>query len=164
MDIKLITMNTEVPIVQLPKTDRKSQQLWVPVVSIDFILNGIEYHIKPGFVTNLGSVPKIFRNLVDKADETTLAYIIHDYLYSKDAEGVTRKDADKTLYKVALMCKQTKFEAGLAWIGVRIGGWLKFKKNSASYTEVPKELINKICVDNNYKPTVKDLQQVNQPK
>lgn len=147
----------EVPIVQLRKRDKSDPQLWINLTSIPFKVNGIDYSIRPGFITNLGSVPKLLRHIVDPADESTLAFIIHDYLYSITVSEVTRKDADLVLRNVAIACHQSKFEAYAAWIGVRVGGWANFNKFKVRHINVPESLLLRICEDNNYFPTLNQL-------
>lgn len=156
MDIKLFVTPDMAPIVQLPPDKSRfgdEDPRWMTLTYIEFEINGVRHSIRPGFITNLGSVPKFVRHIVDPVDETTLAYVIHDYLYSKDPDiNISQKDADKALYKIALMCEQDRLEAGAAWAGVRLGGWTSYKKSKPHYKKVSKDLLRKICEDNNFTP------------
>lgn len=161
MNIKLYIRPTEVPIVQLPKEDKLfADPWWITLVRIDFNLNGVDYSIRPGFITNLGSVPKRLRHIVDPDDESLLAFIIHDYLYSKNVAGIAREDADKAMREIAIMCGQDKVEAYVTWIGVRLGGWTQFNKNEASFKRVSNNLIARICADNDYIPTKAEIENL----
>jgi hypothetical protein len=147
-----------VPIVQL-KPDKSSltdrDPLWITLVVIEFELNGVRHSIQPGFVTNLGTVPKLVRNMVDVSDESMIGFVIHDFLYAKNnRQFVSRKDADEALYQISLMCEQDRLEAGITWIGVRLGSWIKFAKHPAKFIPISKELLQKICDDNKFIPNL----------
>lgn len=161
MNIELYTKVHEVPIVQLPKGDKKfSDPWWQTLIRIDFNLNGMDHSIRPGFITNLGSVPKRLRHIVDTNDETLLAFVIHDYIYSKTVSGISRKDADRAMLEIAIMSGQDKIEAYIAWIGVRIGGWLAFKRGNASFKVIDRKLIAKICTDNDFFLSREEIEQL----
>jgi len=167
MDINLNTKPEEVPIVQLRPDKSKlidKDPWWTNLTTIHFEINGVKHSIRPGFVTNLGSVPKLVRHIVDPSDESMLAFIIHDYLYSKSVTGISRKDADKALYKIALICEQDRLEAGLTWLGVRVGGWIPFKKFNSKYIAIKPELLQKVCEDNMFIPNVNNYPGIDKVK
>lgn len=159
MKIELITKPEEVPIVQLRNPDG-NDQLWMNIATIEFILDGVKQSIKPGFVTNLGSVPKLVRHIVDPADESMVAFIIHDYFYGIGSTKYSRKKVDAIMKEVARACGQDRLESWLAWAGVRLGGRSKFKKNKLTFLDIPSTLLEKICKDNSYLPSLEDYPEL----
>ena len=83
-----------------------------------------------GFLTDLASIPKAFRNIFDPAGPWMGPAVIHDYLYTKTADRffpVTRKQADD-IFKEAMFNIGIGFERNIIWAAVRIGGWKSWKK------------------------------------
>ena len=91
------------------------------------------------FITNLGTIPRLM--LFFFSPTKFLAYILHDYLYSK--EGViiyhrpkeddyhvpyTRKDADKIMREAIKVEGGLLLERNLIYWWVRIWGFLRYKK------------------------------------
>lgn len=86
--------------------------------------------VPTGFLTDLASIPKAFRNIFDPAGPWMPAAIIHDYLYTKSADRlfpVTRKQADD-IFKEAMWNLGIGLERNIIWAAVRIGGWTSWKK------------------------------------
>lgn len=91
-------------------------------------LNSLKYQsdigglieVAKGFITDLGSVPRIpiiYDLLGDIAIEP---YILHDWLYSKGL--VTRLMADQVLREALLLVGIPKWKATAIYLAVRIGG------------------------------------------
>ncbi len=153
IDIQTRYSDTAVRPFINPHTKMYDGHLWQTLVRLTIHVDGVIISIAPGFVSNLGSVPKLGRCLVDTNDETLWGYLFHDYCYAKNGHPCTRAFADKLLLMMALHCGQDKPEAYLAYLGVRIGGSKKFKQKKAHFLPIDHELIDKICDDNNYYPT-----------
>ena len=85
--------------------------------------------VPAGFVTDLGSVPRIFRPLLSVAS-APIPCIVHDYLYSGNVRGVSRQKADAAM--LALMkyynTPRWGWQRRIAWLGVRAGGWMAYRK------------------------------------
>lgn len=84
-------------------------------------LDGTVYRIPKRFITDLASIPRLFRSIYDIDDESRLPATLHDWLYCSHA--VTRAQAD-ALFLEALT------RAGVGWVkrnamysAVRAGGW-----------------------------------------
>lgn len=77
--------------------------------------------VPAGYITDLASVPKLFRWLVGASATRTKAAIVHDVLY-----GPARFDrvvADALFRAIMLEEGVPRFTAHLMWLAVRLGGW-----------------------------------------
>lgn len=91
---------------------------------------GIDYlaKIPAGFITDMGSVPKVARSVVSNTGAIDVIYLLHDAMYGKDWETIcpsgknfTRKDADTILY-LGLICRGlSETKAALVYDAVRVG-------------------------------------------
>ena len=73
------------------------------------------------FITDLGSIPRIFWNIIPPNGKPTYAYVIHDYLYA--TQKTTRKQADDCLFRMMDSLGASTIENWTVWSAVRIGGW-----------------------------------------
>ena len=90
-------------------------------VHIDGVLHTIR--IPAGFVMDLGSVPSKLRGVVDDNDQSTLGFILHDYLFKADCPyQFPRSVTDKILKRVIQSSGQHWYRAGKTWLGVFLGG------------------------------------------
>ncbi len=109
------------PAGTLPLNNRDGRRLFETDGNLHYdsdIAGAIE--IASGFITDLGSVPRIpivYDLLGDIAIEP---YVIHDYLYSKGL--LTRLMADQVLREALLLVGISRWKAELIYAGVRIGG------------------------------------------
>ena len=81
-----------------------------------------------GFITDFISVPL---GIFIKPDENGMlgAGIIHDYLYSRQSSyPYTRKDADIIFYTIGMIKTSHVWKVRLAYVAVRLFGWLFYKK------------------------------------
>ena len=141
MKVELITKPKDIALLHCdnPKTNKFDGQWYMTLVEIRVSIDGTILTIPPGFVTDLGSVPKIVRNIVDAKDQSTLAFVIHDFIGKKGTLAVGRKTSDRILCSVARRSDQSKLEAVAAYWGTRIGGWMinYFKKTWPRYQSIP---------------------------
>jgi hypothetical protein len=72
------------------------------------------------FITDLASVPKIMRGLLNVNGPSRRAGVLHDWLYC--LQPCTRAEADAVL-KAALRAEGMGWAANLYYAGVRVGGW-----------------------------------------
>ena len=78
--------------------------------------------VPAGFVTNLASVPRLpFAYLLfgGVADE---AAVVHDWLYTNNVKGVTRKQADEVFAEASKALGVSGWQRGSMWLGVRLFG------------------------------------------
>jgi len=87
--------------------------------------------VKAGFITDFASVPGyvLLPGIVPKVGRIRKAAVIHDWIYRGQEGGrFTRQQADQILYDAAVDCGMPHWRATVAWIGVRVGGWIPWSK------------------------------------
>ncbi len=142
LDIELITPRRDVVMAPHPDPRNQSEGMWwITLVVIRIRINGVEMEIPAGYVTDLGTVPKFTRMFVDRADESLLGFIIHDFLYNRVIHILSRKDSDRALRTIVRLCGQDMVETYLTYMFVRMLGWLFFDKHTTCYRKVPHHLI-----------------------
>jgi hypothetical protein len=119
--------------------------LWIAAepITIRIELRGssgvLEMKAKRGWVTDLGSVPRRLKSVVDDGseDETCLAaYLFHDAAYGINFPH--RERADKILLETLKASRLMGWlESSLAWAAVRLAGAAPWSK---SETEIAEEL------------------------
>ncbi len=98
---------------------------------------GSEIVVPVGFVTDFGSVPRIFWNLIDPYGKPAKAYIVHDFLYrvghpKPPKNRFTRAQSDAILRDAMRVLGVSALERYVVWLGVRLGGWRSFKVTELS--------------------------------
>ncbi len=105
----------------MPLYTREGRRLFDTVGRLSYLSDiGGRIDIEGGFVTDLGSVPRIpivYDLLGDIAVEP---YVLHDYFYSKGL--LTRQLADQILREALLVVGIPRWKAEMIYWGVRIGG------------------------------------------
>lgn len=94
--------------------------------------------VPKGFLTDFGSVPKIFQSFISPVGKATKAYVIHDYmlkcLYDHANEINAKVDpearalCDSFFYNALLKLKVNKTQAKLIYYCVRIHSYLSYNK------------------------------------
>lgn len=106
--------------------DEDEWQLLKSVVYFDR-KSGTHIEVKKGTITDLASIPKIFRFIVQKSDHRTWApSYIHDWMYLKrgkvSGKQFSRKECDRIFYE-ALKCNGvSSWKSWVMYLAVRIGG------------------------------------------
>lgn len=83
-----------------------------------------EYTVPAGFTTDLASIPRTVRPLVDRNGSSRAASVLHDWLYA--TRPVSRKEAD-ALFLEALEASGVGWVRYAMYCGVRAGGWVFWK-------------------------------------
>lgn len=81
----------------------------------------LEATLPVGFVSDLASIPKLFRNILDVDGDSRLPALLHDSLYC--CQQTTRVFADEQLKEALIAYGESSFGATVYWSGVRAGGW-----------------------------------------
>lgn len=90
---------------------------------------GHEQIIVPrGFITDLASIPKLLRNLLDVNDSHRRAAVLHDFLYC--LQGFTRKQCDDMFLEAMTVIGVSAGKRHLMYLAVRAGGWLIWNKRA----------------------------------
>lgn len=83
------------------------------------------------FVTDMGSIPRIFWNVLPPIGPASLGFVVHDYLYA--TQTCSRAAADGVLFR-AMKATKTHWAAyWLIYLGVRIGGWYAWWQDAKKY-------------------------------
>lgn len=135
-----------------PKTKKYDGDWWQLLVELSYLVDGEIWTIPVGYVTNFGSVPKVFRAFVDINDESTLAFIFHDFGFGKDGFVISLDDCNSALRQISEQHGQDWVERTLAYNAVKAFGWISFKSELNNFANVDLSLIDKLCHDNNYYP------------
>lgn len=76
-----------------------------------------------GYLSDLASVPRLARRLVDAQSPTTRRpSVVHDYIYTDLTHRFTKREADRVFYDALLEEGTAKPLAWLMWQAVRMGG------------------------------------------
>jgi len=81
---------------------------------------GQTFVVPAGYVTDYASVPRAPLVYWLCGDTSTLASVVHDWLYT--THPVTRAVADAVLKEASLLTGVPKWRANLMYLGVRVGG------------------------------------------
>lgn len=85
-----------------------------------------------GMITDLGSIPRIFWNIVPPNGKPTDAYVIHDYLYA--TQRFTRAESDACLLRMMTSLGVSWIERWTIYTAVRMGGWIAWNNDTKSKT------------------------------
>lgn len=76
-----------------------------------------------GYLSDLASVPRLARRLVDSNNPTTRRpAVLHDYLYTDLTQRFTKRQADRIFYDALRKEGTARPLSLLMWLAVRIGG------------------------------------------
>lgn len=103
-------------------------------------------HVYTGAKTNGDSIPPIIRKLFNsKFDQSCLpACLVHDNLYA--AQILSRKNADEIYYKLLVWNGYSPIKAKLKYIGLRLGGWVRWNTLSRANREAACKYISAVIV------------------
>ena len=82
--------------------------------------------VPEGFITDFASVPRIPIVFDLVGDYGQAAASVHDYLYTYGT--LSRKDIDSIFHRALLDTGLDKFRSYVMFLGVRLFGWMFFKK------------------------------------
>jgi hypothetical protein len=86
-------------------------------------LDGRAILMPAGALTDLGSIPRFARPVVDAQRPTTRRpSAIHDYIYTHLTHRFTKQEADRIFYEALLEEDTGKSLAWMMWQAVRVGG------------------------------------------
>lgn len=78
--------------------------------------------VPAGFVTDLASIPRPFRGVLNQNGNSRRPAVLHDWLYS--TQTLSRAAADG-IFRTALIAEgMGRIGATVYWAGVRAGGWV----------------------------------------
>lgn len=84
--------------------------------------------VPEGFVTDLGTVPRLPFAYMLFGGASNEAAVVHDFLYSGQAGKVTRAQADDVFFEAMKAEGVAGWRRGPMWFGVRMVGWWFYEK------------------------------------
>lgn len=95
-------------------------------------LSGKLIDIPKGFITDLASIPKMFRNIFNTYGKNyTRAAVIHDYLYAQGYKmGINRKQADEIFLEIMKERGVSIFKRQAMYRAVRLFGASHYRKGA----------------------------------
>lgn len=92
----------------------------IPNVAINLLGKSATFTIPKGFLTDFGSIPRIFKPLFNPIGKEVPAYVLHDYLCSLSNKGKIQRLTADNVFKIALaQCETSKYRAFMIYWGVR---------------------------------------------
>jgi hypothetical protein len=123
-------------------TPHNSDDLWTLDETFEIEIPGVGLmRIMKGFVCDFGSIPKCAWFLVGHPLTIIcmVAYLIHDALYS--SKLLTRKQADKILFKLLRMYGAGIVRSSAIYSAVRLGGRLAWTHRKASSAKAARRYV-----------------------
>lgn len=96
-----------------------------PFDVLDDVLGKIEVPLN--FISDLGSIPRIFWNVIPPDGPATAGYLIHDYLYATQLH--TQYDADNCLLRLLKFLGIGWFARYTIYWNLRAFGWLAWNSD-----------------------------------
>jgi hypothetical protein len=90
--------------------------------------------VPKGSISDLSSFPWFVR-VVTPVTTLSKAPWLHDHLYRTQPKGVCRKQADRLYQQGAIAEGMSKAAAYTLYAGLRVGGWLTWRKHRRSRSE-----------------------------
>lgn len=99
---------------------------WVVLAALEWQSASMHVIVPKGFITDLASVPRGVRSLLDHGTGPSKAAVLHDWLYcaaqDANAQSVTRSQADNLFREALAACGVGLIARNLYWAGVRTFG------------------------------------------
>jgi hypothetical protein len=103
--------------------------------------DGLSWRVPEGFVTDLASIPALFRSFFNSAGQSRAPAILHDFLYL--LQPVSRKEADR-LFLEAMKAEDVSFASRVSmWAAVRVGGWLAWRTHAEAMRKDPESWLSR---------------------
>jgi len=87
--------------------------------------------VESRFVSDLASVPRLFRGVFPRFGPWNAAAVVHDWLYREGKigdEAITRVEADKIFLAMMRDNPEVGWRAWPMYAGVRLGGWIAWRR------------------------------------
>lgn len=109
---------------------------WVVLLGLLYLArNGARYMVPRGFITDLASIPRALRWLIDPDGPSRQAAVLHDFLYC--IHYLPRAEADALFLEALESCGVGRATRWAMYLGVRAGGWVYWdqRKEGASQAD-----------------------------
>jgi hypothetical protein len=93
------------------------------------------FRVPTGFVCDGASVPRLLWWLYPPDGLWRAAALVHDWLYATKGKrpftfALSRAECDGIFREVMLRCQVRARQAQVMWMGVRLGGWVPWRRSS----------------------------------
>jgi len=92
--------------------------------------------VPAGFQTDLASIPRSLWTILPPVGKYDAAAVVHDFLYQQPPAGCSRDDADAVLDEAMIVCGVPTWQRRLIYVGVRVGGWVVWRRYRAARAAV----------------------------
>ena len=99
-------------------------QLYAPLAYVHSLF---EIVVPVGFDTDFASVPRLLWPLLPPQGRHSKAAVVHDWLYRHRV--ASRGISDRIFYDAMIDSGVKRWRAYLMWLGLRVGGWVAWKRN-----------------------------------
>ena len=108
------------PFLTKLKVEEAPHAEWVLLEDLVYEGNTQEFVVPAGFITDLASIPSIFRPLFSVHGKHSKAAVVHDFHYI--TQTISKQDADGLFRRMMKELGVGQTRRLLMWIAVRIGG------------------------------------------
>ena len=119
------SFTSELKVKPLPDGRR-----WELLEEFDYYLGSLEsgmyIRVPKGFITDFASIPRLFWTILPPWGKYGKAAVLHDYLYH--SQKFIRELCDAIFLEAMVVLGVKKWKRFLLYFGVRIGGWLPYKR------------------------------------
>lgn len=98
---------------------------WILIAPLKWARSGVKLTVPAGFITDLASLPRLVRPVLDRNGLSRRPAVLHDWLYC--SKQGSRADADRLFRKALKAEGMGRLARWSMYIGVRAGGWIYWK-------------------------------------
>ena len=105
---------------------------WVMLEALVYTTSRKHHHtiaVPRGFITDLASIPAIFRSFYNRNGKSRKAAVIHDYLYC--SQLYSRSESDDIFLEAMEACDVGRATRWSMWVAVRAGGWVYWNRRQS---------------------------------
>ena len=109
---------------------------WKTLESFDYDIGevgGQKIIVPAGTLTDFGSVPQLFWNIISPIGKATRPYVLHDHLYKR--QQFSRAMSDFVLLEALDVVGVNFVKRQSIYYGVRCGGWVAWSKHKKDNEE-----------------------------
>jgi hypothetical protein len=107
---------------------------WVLLAPLEWVSKDAHVVVPRGFITDLASVPRPLRGVLNVNGASRAPAVLHDFCYCSQVMA-TRKEADLLFLQALTACGVSSLAARAYYAGVRVGGWRYWHKRKSGLTD-----------------------------
>lgn len=102
--------------------------LWATTAPLLWQEPDLRVEVPLGFITDLASIPRPLRGVLDVNGRSRRPAVLHDFCYH--SHDLSRAQADDLLRRAIIAEGDRPWQARVYWLGVRLGGSGSYRKHS----------------------------------